>query len=66
LKFKTEITLLLLAILLYILSAFCYSYEVLEQGLNPVINPYRDYALPLAGVASALLLIAAILYSKRK
>ena len=65
LRFKTEISLLLLAIILYILSAFCYSYEA--KGMLPVINyPYRDYALPLAIIASVLLVIAAILYSKRR
>lgn len=67
LKFKTEISLLLLAIILYILSAFCYSLEESSQDMLPVINyPYIDYALPLAVIASVLLVIAAILYSKRK
>jgi hypothetical protein len=67
LKFKTEIFLLLLAIILYIVSAFCYSYEAPWEGNIPVLNyPYRDFAIPLAGVASALLVIAAILYSKRR
>lgn len=67
LKFKTEISLLLLAIILYIFSGFCYSYEAPWQDNLPVINyPYGDYALPLAITASALLVIAAILYSKRK
>jgi hypothetical protein len=56
LKFKTEISLLLLAIILYVASAFCYSYE----------EPWKDFAIPLAGVASALLVIAGILYSKRR
>jgi len=66
-KFKTEITLLLSAIGLYILSAFCYSYEALREGWLPFINyPYKDYALPLAVLASILLVIAAISYSKRK
>jgi hypothetical protein len=56
-----------MAIILYIVSAFFYSYEVREQGLLPVISyPYRDYAIPLAIVASALLVVGAILYSKRK
>ena len=64
-KFKTEISLLILAIILYIVSAFFYSYE--PQDWLPLVNyPYRDYAIPLAIVASVLLVIAAILYSKRK
>jgi hypothetical protein len=56
LKFKTEISLLLLAIIIYVASAFCYSHEA----------PWKDFAIPLAGVASVLLVIAAILYSKRR
>jgi hypothetical protein len=58
-----------MAIILYIVSAFFYSYEVWEQGWLPGISnpyPYRDYAIPLAMVASALLVVGAILYSKRK
>jgi len=67
LKFKIEISLLLLAIALYVASAFCYSYEAPRKGMLPVINyPYQDFALPLAGIATAFLVIAAILYSKRK
>jgi Ca2+/Na+ antiporter len=38
LKFKTEIFLLLLAITLYVVSAFFYSYEATQQGEMPVIN----------------------------
>jgi hypothetical protein len=67
LRFKTEIFLLLLAITLYILSAFCYFYEASSQGMLPFINnPYREYAIPLTLVASAFLVVAAILYSKRR
>jgi len=61
LKFKTEIFLLLSAIILYILSAFCYSNE--ETTIN---YPYKAYALPLAIIASIILVIAAILYQRRK
>jgi len=67
LKFKVEISLLLLVIILYIVSAFCYSYEAPWEDNLPIINyPYRDYAIPVAGVASVLLVIAAILYLRRK
>jgi hypothetical protein len=67
LKFKTEISILLIAILLYVASAFCYFYEAAWGGNIPVLSyPYRDYAIPLAGVASAFLVIAGILYSKRR
>jgi hypothetical protein len=55
LRFKTEIFLLSITIALYIASALCYFYE-----------PYREYAIPLTVIASLLLIIAAILYSKRR
>ena len=61
LKFKTEIFLLSLAIILYFVSAFCYSYEVGSEGI-----PYKGYAIPLAVAASLLLVLAALLYLKRK
>jgi hypothetical protein len=67
LKFKTEISLLLLAIMIYVVSAFCYFYEASWEGSLPVLNyPYRDFAIPLVGVASALLVVAVILYSRRR
>lgn len=62
-KFKTEIFLLLLAIALYLVSAFFYFYEMPSQSTS---YPYRDYAIPLTIVASALLVVGAILYSKRR
>jgi hypothetical protein len=67
LKFKLEISLLVSAILLYVLGAFCYSYESSAQGLAQyVVNPYRIYAFPLTAIASIFLAIAAILYPRRK
>jgi len=67
LKFKTEIFLLSLAIILYFVSAFCYSYEVGSEGIPSAMNyPYKGYAIPLAVAASLLLVLAALLYLKRK
>jgi LPXTG-motif cell wall-anchored protein len=67
LKYKIEISLLLLSIALYLISAFCYFYEAPWQDMIPVLNyPYQNFALPLAGFASAFLIIAAILYLKRR
>ncbi|RJS82127.1 hypothetical protein CW707_01685 [Candidatus Bathyarchaeota archaeon] len=66
-KFKIELSLLISAIILYIVSTFCYSYEASSQNMLPIINyPYRDFALLLVGIASVFMVIAAILYSKRK
>jgi hypothetical protein len=58
---------LLIAIGLYVASVFCYYYEAGWEGMLPVINyPYRAYAYPLATVASIILVVAAILYLKRR
>jgi uncharacterized membrane protein len=66
-KFKIEIALLILAIAFYVVGVFCYFYEAPWEGMLPVINyPYRVFALPLAGIATTLLVITIILYSKRK
>jgi hypothetical protein len=59
LKFKIELSLLLSAIILYVVSAYCYSYETLNQT-------YRDFAFSLVGVASVFVVVAAFLYSRRK
>jgi len=67
LKFKAEIVLLILAIILYLASAYCYFYEARQEGWLPYINyPYKEYAIPLVVVASVFVIIAAILYSKRR
>ena len=68
LNFKTEIALLLSAIVLYVVSAFCYSYETPTQEMvaQTLNDPYRIYTYPLAVLASVLLVVAAFLYSKRR
>jgi hypothetical protein len=67
LKFKLEISLLISAILLYVFSAFCYTYEASEAALDSSLDsPYRIYAFPLIALASTFLAVAAILYSRKK
>ncbi len=71
LKFKAEMCLLLAAIVMYILSAFFYSYPAAtgeELTLSVALSsayPYRGYALTFVGFGSVLTLIASISYSKR-
>jgi hypothetical protein len=65
LKFKLEISLLLLSIAMYIASGVCYSYE--KAAMTAVVNyPYRIYVFPLIGVSSAFMVIAGFLISRRK
>jgi hypothetical protein len=60
-KFKAEIFLLLIAIVLFALSAFFYSYE----GIALFDYPYRPYAISFVGFGSVLMVTASISYSKR-
>jgi hypothetical protein len=61
-KFKAEIFLLLVAIVLFAVSAFFYSYEGLTSGFD---YPYRGYAISFVGFGSVLMVTATISYSKR-
>jgi hypothetical protein len=69
LKFKTEICLLLMALVLFAVSAFFYSYQAVSEGLTFSAGlgsyPYRGYALTFVGFGSVLTLVASISYSKR-
>jgi hypothetical protein len=66
LKFKAEIFLLLVAIALYSVSAFCYSYGECKERMTFAFNyPYRDYAFPLVGFGLALVTAATVSYSRR-
>jgi hypothetical protein len=61
--------LLLMAIVLFAVSAFFYSYQAASEGLTFSASlgnyPYRGIALTFVGFGSALTLIASISYSKR-
>ena len=67
LKFKTEVGLLSLAIVLFVASAFFYSYQT--GGSNLSLNwssyPYREIALGFVGFGSVLMATATVSYSKR-
>jgi len=69
LKFKAEIGLLLMAIVLFAVSVFFYSYHVIGEGLSFAASlggyPYRGYAITFVGFGSVLTLAASISYSKR-
>ena len=60
-RFKAEIFLLLVAIVLFVVSAFFYSYK----GLAFFDYPYRGYAISLVGFGSVLMVAASISYLKR-
>jgi hypothetical protein len=67
LKFKTEISLLLTSIVLFTVSAFCFSYATgngFAYALSPPY-PLRTFAIPFVGFGGALMTVASISYSKR-
>jgi hypothetical protein len=66
-KFKAEMCMLVLAIVLFAVSAFFYSYEAASEGLTFSVgsHPYRPVALTFVGFGSVLMLAASVSYSKR-
>jgi len=66
-KFKTEVCLLSLALLLFAISAFFYSYQTGNSNfsLNWASYPYQGYALAFVSFGFVLMVTASFSYSKR-
>ncbi|MGA3060928.1 MAG: hypothetical protein ABSD92_11230 [Candidatus Bathyarchaeia archaeon] len=65
-KFKTEVCLLSLALLLFAISAFFYSYQTGNSNFS--LNwsyPYQGYALALVSFGSVLMVTASVSFLKR-
>ena len=65
-KFKTEVCLLSLALSLFVISAFFYSYQIGSSNLT--VNwayPYQGYSLALVAFGSVLTVAAFASYSRR-
>jgi hypothetical protein len=68
LKFKTEVSLLLIAITLFAVAMFFYSYQSGDSAsfsLSLAAFPYRGIALAFVGFGSVSMVTASISYSKR-
>ena len=67
-KFKTEVSLLLLAITLFAVSMFFYSIQsgVGDNASMSLVFPYRGIALAFVGFGSVSMVTASISYSKRR
>jgi hypothetical protein len=67
LKFKTEVCLLSLALSLFVVSAFFFSYQTGSTSLmlNWGSYPYQGYSLALVGFGAVLTLVAFVSYAKR-
>ena len=68
-KFKAEMCLLVVSIVLFAVSAFFYSYQSASESLSFSASlgsyPYRLYAITFVGFGSVLMFVASISYSKR-
>ena len=68
-KFKTEVSLLFLAIMLFAVAMFFYSYQTgVDDGATLSLSltyPYREIALAFVGFGSVSMVIASISYSKK-
>ncbi|MDX1814203.1 MAG: hypothetical protein R3319_05375 [Candidatus Bathyarchaeia archaeon] len=68
-KFKGEMCLLVVAIVLFAVSAFFYSYQSNSESLSFSASlgsyPYRVYAITFVGFGSVLMFAASVSYSKR-
>jgi hypothetical protein len=67
LKFKTEVALLVAAILLFVIGALFYSYQIsgVAFAQSLAAYPYQSYGLAFAGFGSVLMVTASVSYSKR-
>ena len=66
-KFKTEVCLLSLALSLFVISAFFYSYQTGSANLtvNLASYPYQGYSIALVAFGAVLTVAAFVSYSKR-
>lgn len=66
-KFKTEVCLLSLALLLFAISAFFYSYQTgnTDSAISWGAYPYQGYSFLLVAFGSVLTVAACVSYSKR-
>jgi hypothetical protein len=65
-KFKIEICLLGLAIAFFTISMFFFGYQAGNGTFSLWTSyPYREYALPIVGFGSALMVAATVSYTKR-
>ncbi len=67
-KYKTEFLLLLTAVVMFVISALCYSYATGTDSLALALSltyPYRVYAIPFISTGTVLMSIASISYTKK-
>jgi TRAP-type C4-dicarboxylate transport system permease small subunit len=69
LQFKKEVGLLLLAISLFTIGTFFYSYQTTSSEATSlaasIMYPYRSLALAFVGIGFASMVVASISYSRK-
>ena len=68
-QFKKEVGLLVLAIFLFALATFFYSYQLIGNDTislaSDFIYPYRTFALTIVGVGFVSMVAASVSYSRK-
>jgi uncharacterized protein (UPF0333 family) len=69
LQFKKEVSLLVLALALFAVGTFFYTYQISSGEANTMsqslVYPYRGLAIAFVGIGSASMIVASISYSKK-
>ncbi len=70
LQFKREVSLLVIAIALFAVGTFFYTYQISSGGeatlmSQSLVYPYRALAIAFVGIGSASMVIASISYSRK-
>jgi hypothetical protein len=65
-KFKTEVCLLSLALVLFVIGAFFYTYQIGSSNVSLTLAsyPYQGYALALVSFGFVLMVTASVSYSR--
>ena len=63
-KFKTEVGLLSLALILFVIAAFFYSYQTGGSNFS-LAYPYQGYAFALVSFGLVFMVTASVSYTKR-
>jgi len=69
-KFKTEVTLLVIAIILFAVAMFFYSHQGIIGETASIVSadsgyPYRGLALAIVGIGSISMVTASVSYTKK-
>ncbi|MGE5556535.1 MAG: hypothetical protein ACM3UY_09830 [Methanocella sp.] len=68
-QFKKEASLLVIAIALFAVATFLYTYQATSEGITlmskSIAYPYREIALAFVGIGFASMVVASISFTKK-